>query len=135
MAPRGLKGFVAIVAAAAHTKHPDPDPGLAHLSGLFVRPAHQGTGLASDLLARAHREAHARGFTAGLLFCAAGYVRARRFYEREGWRAVGEPFAEPAYNGLDLIEYRLAGGGEREGAARPSGTPGAATTSPRPPSS
>ena len=36
---------------------------------------------------------------------AAGQTRARRFYEREGWRPVSEPFDDPT-PGLTMIEYR-----------------------------
>lgn len=31
--------------------------------------------------------------------------RARRFYEREGWTAAGEPSADPTW-GLEFIECR-----------------------------
>ena len=40
------------------------------------------------------------------LYCAAAQARARRFYEREGWAARGEPFDEPQM-GLALVEYRI----------------------------
>lgn len=99
-------GHVAFLPAAVHAR-PEPDPALAHLAALFVRRAHHGTGLAAELLRRARAEARDRGFTKGRLFCAAGYARARRFYEREGWRVAGEPFAEPSWGGLELVEYRL----------------------------
>ena len=112
--------YVAFLPAAAHSKRPDATPGLAHLSGLFARPAHHGTGLAGELLRRAHAEARARGFITGRLFCAAGYGRARRFYERQGWRPAGEPFAEPDYGGLELIEYRRECGGSATSPRRPS---------------
>jgi GNAT superfamily N-acetyltransferase len=79
-----------------------PEPGIAHVSELFVRPAHQGTGLATDLLARAVRAAAPRPMR---LFTPAGHARARRFYEREGWRRTSEPFASEGL-GMDLVEYR-----------------------------
>lgn len=100
-------GHVVLMPASAHAK-PDPDPKLGHLAGLFVRPAFHGSGVATELMRRARVEASARGFTEGRLYCAAGYARARRFYEREGWQVAGDPFPEPSYGGLELVEYRLA---------------------------
>jgi hypothetical protein len=41
------------------------------------------------------------------LFTPVAHHRARRFYEREGWRARGEDFYEPSLR-LVIIEYRLA---------------------------
>lgn len=102
-------GHVVVVPAPVSGK-PDPDPRLAHLAGLFVRPAFHGSGLAVELLGRARAEARARWFTEGRLFVAERYGRARRFYEREGWRVAGDPFPEPTYGGLELVEYRLTCG-------------------------
>ena len=99
-----MAGHVGFVAAARHA-YPDEDPELAHLWGLFVRPEHWGTGLAASLHSAALAEASARGFRRFRLFVAAPQGRARRFYEREGWGAVGEPVFEP-YLGLEIVEYR-----------------------------
>jgi GNAT superfamily N-acetyltransferase len=90
---------------AARAPHPAEDPSLAHLSNLFVRRDHWGTGLSRDLHRAALDAAAARGFTELRLFVAAGQARARRFYEREGWRPVGEPFHDPV-PGLTMVEYR-----------------------------
>jgi hypothetical protein len=46
------------------------------------------------------------GFSELRLFVAEGQARARRFYEREGWRPAGEPFDDPI-PGLRMVEYRL----------------------------
>jgi GNAT superfamily N-acetyltransferase len=101
---REMAGHVGFVAAALHA-FPDEDPELAHLWGLFVRPEHWGTGLAASLHSAALAEASARGYRRFRLFVAAAQGRARRFYEREGWGAVGEPILEP-YLGLEIFEYR-----------------------------
>lgn len=90
---------------AARSRHAVDDPGLAHLRNLFVREDHWGTGLATELHARAVREARERGFRSMRLFAAADQRRARRFYEREGWAAAGEPHLDPAL-GLAIVEYR-----------------------------
>ena len=97
-------GQVAI-APAELSRTPVDEPGVAHLSHLFVRRAQFGTGLATRLLALAVEEARCGGFTAMRLFTPVGHARARRFYGREGWAARGEPFFEPPL-GLELIEYR-----------------------------
>ena len=82
----------------------DPDPGLAHLWQLFVRPAHWGSGAARELHAAAVEAAAERGYERMRLFAAAGQTRARRFYEREGWTAAGPPVFDPGF-GMELVEY------------------------------
>lgn len=91
------------------------DPTLAHLEQLFVRPSHFGTGLASRLMAVCVSDAAASGYTAIRLGTPRDHVRARRFYEREGWTTDDVPLDEDSL-GLVLIEYRraLAGSGSRE---------------------
>ena len=98
-------GQVAIMPVSL-SRVPVDEPDLAHLSHLFVRRSAQGTGVAKRLLTLAHDEARAAGFTAIRLFTPADHARARRFYEREGWKPRGERFFEPPI-GLDLIEYRV----------------------------
>lgn len=61
--------------------------------------------MASALHRAALDAADAHGFTELRLFVAAGQARARRFYEREGWRPASDPFADPI-PGLTMIEYR-----------------------------
>jgi GNAT superfamily N-acetyltransferase len=97
-------GHVAFMPAEA-SRWAISEPGVAHLFQLFVRAPFQGSGLATELMDRAIKEMFARDFSIARLFTPAGQARARRFYEREGWYAAGEPF-HPAELGLDLIEYR-----------------------------
>jgi GNAT superfamily N-acetyltransferase len=99
-------GHVSVMPAAQHAWRSD-DPALAHLWQLFVRAPWWGSGLASALLAEALRETASRGFTTIRLFTPASQARARRFYEREGWAAAGEPFDDADF-GLPLVEYRRA---------------------------
>jgi GNAT superfamily N-acetyltransferase len=101
-----IVGQVTVV-PAAKAGRPVDDPALAHLSNIFVRADLWGTGLSRTLHAAALDAARERGFTSMRLFCAAGQARARRFYEREGWETVGEPWHEAAL-GLDMVEYRRA---------------------------
>jgi GNAT superfamily N-acetyltransferase len=102
----GLAGQVTLL-PAARANRPVDEPGLAHLRNLFVRADLWGSGLARTLHAAALDAARERGFSAMRLFSAAGQARARRFYEREGWQCVGEPWHEAGL-GLDVVEYRRA---------------------------
>ncbi len=87
----------------------DEDPGAcAYLWQLFVRPAHHGTGLAVTLHDAFLQAARDRGYTRARLRTPAGQVRARRFYEREGWTTDGRAELHPLL-GLDLMVYRRAG--------------------------
>lgn len=85
--------------------HPDPAPDLAHLWQLFARPPYWGTGVATELMARAFTACRDDGFARMRLFTPAQQARARRFYEREGWRTVRE-FDDDRL-GLPVAEYRL----------------------------
>jgi hypothetical protein len=57
------------------------------LWGLFVRPAWWGTGLADGLHEAFVAEAGAQAYPQAWLATPAAHARARRFYERRGWRA------------------------------------------------
>src|SRR5262249_17484647 len=92
---------------AARAPHPVDNPRLGHVSNLFVRRDHWGGGLARGLPAPAVGIARNSAFTELRLFVAEGQGRARRFYEREGWRPAGEPFDDPV-PGLTMVEYRRA---------------------------
>jgi GNAT superfamily N-acetyltransferase len=86
-----------------HSLRVAQDPALAHLGHLFVEPRYWGSGVATQLLAHARTAASARGFAAMRLFVPVGQERARRFYTREGFIAVGEPFD---FAGLSALEYQ-----------------------------
>ena len=98
-------GHVAIT-QAREREEPRPDiPGLAHFWMLFVRPPWWGSGLAARLNGLAVEEAAARGYAAMRLHTPAGNLRARAFYEREGWHTDGVVIPEPLL-GLDLVQYQ-----------------------------
>ena len=82
-------------------------PGLAELWQLFVTPDWWGSGVASDLLDAAVAEARGRGFERMRLSTPRDHLRARRFYEREGWSWTG---AEQEATRLDLVlvEYAIS---------------------------
>ncbi len=73
-----------------------------HLRHLFVREPFWGTGLASELHGQAVAAMHGRS---ARLFTPQGQARARRFYEREGWRLIAE--RDDGHFGMPLAEYRL----------------------------
>jgi GNAT superfamily N-acetyltransferase len=91
---------------AAHVAlFPDWLPGGAVcLWQLFVRPAWWGSGIASDLHEAFLAEARDRGYRDARLQTPAAHARARRFYERRGWRVSAPP---ETWMGLPVIEYRL----------------------------
>lgn len=77
----------------------------AYLWQLFVRAPHQGSGLAVTLHAAFLAAARERGYSHARLRTPAGQARARRFYEREGWHAITEPYFD-AIPALTMLEYR-----------------------------
>jgi GNAT superfamily N-acetyltransferase len=96
----------ALLIPADRSRVPVDDPALGHLMQLFVRRSHWGTGVARDLHAAALAAAPERGFSELRLFTPKQQARARRFYEREGWRAVDER-PDPSL-GFPIVEYRIA---------------------------
>ncbi len=99
-----LVGHATFISAAHHSFRREPDESLAHLGHLFVTPEYWGSGAATELMAHATRAARTLGFRAMRLFVPEGQTRARRFYEREGFSGVGEPFQFGL--GLAVLEYR-----------------------------
>lgn len=98
-------GHATFIPAERHSFRPAPAASSAHLLHLFVEPDYWGTRVAAQLLTHAtDAAARDRGFAAIRLFVAAGQARARRFYTREGFVAVGEPFDFGL--GLPALEYR-----------------------------
>jgi GNAT superfamily N-acetyltransferase len=65
------------------------------LSGLYVRPEHQGTGVGSALHDWALERLRARGCSRALLWTLEGNRQARPFYERRGWALTEETRVVP----------------------------------------
>ncbi len=59
------------------------------LEQVFVDAAHRGSGVAPTLMAAGLRQVARAGHARAWLAVAAGNLRARRFYEREGWSDEG----------------------------------------------
>jgi len=99
-----LVGHATFIPAARHSFRPEPESSVAHLGHLFVTPEYWGCGAATALMGHAMRASRTVGFASMRLFVPEGQSRARRFYEREGFTAVGEPFKFGL--GLTVLEYR-----------------------------
>ncbi len=57
---------------------------------VFVDPARHGSGVAAPLLAEAERQVADAGYAEAWLAVVTGNARARRFYEKHGWRDAGD---------------------------------------------
>jgi GNAT superfamily N-acetyltransferase len=106
LAERGdtLAGYASMIPAAV-SRRPVADPRLAHLLQLFVTREWWGSGLATRLHGSVVEAARARGFSAMRLYTPADQARARRFYEREGWRIASTEDDDEI--GFAVAEYRL----------------------------
>ena len=62
-------------------------PQMDDVEGLIV---HRGSAVARTLLDEAERQVAAQGYDEAWLAVVAGNARARRFYERRGWRDGGD---------------------------------------------
>jgi RimJ/RimL family protein N-acetyltransferase len=96
-------GHVAWRPSVGARRGPD-DPDGAYLAQLYVEPAWWGTPLATRLMAFAVDAARAAGFKRMSLVTPASAGRARRFYERAGWRTTG-PAVDDARFGMPTIAY------------------------------
>jgi len=99
-----VAGYVSLL-PAAEARRPVGDPGLAHLSMLYVRAAWWGTGLAKRLHAAACEAAATQGYAAMRLFTLNHQGPARRFYERAGWVLADGPYFDEERR-VSVVEYR-----------------------------
>jgi len=72
------------------------------LSSLYVRAASGGEGIGRALLTHAEGEMRGRGWVVARLWVFAANRRARRFYERLGWRREGAEQVEESFGELEL---------------------------------
>lgn len=87
---------------------PDPlNEACGHLSRLYVRPECWGRGVGRVLYDRCIGHLREHGFDLASLWVLEGNTRARRWYERLGWKITGarKPVYGPA--GIDDVGYRL----------------------------
>jgi GNAT superfamily N-acetyltransferase len=72
---------------------------------LYVSPEARGCGVAAALLVDAEARMGTLGVATAWLACAIGNARAARFYEKQGWRRVGNMVSRlPTPDGLFALE-------------------------------
>lgn len=76
---------------------PANDPKLGYLYALRVRPQHRGHGVGTQLIEEAERQLVRRGFRRVLIAVSMENDKARRLYQRLGYRVVGEDPGEWTY--------------------------------------
>jgi GNAT superfamily N-acetyltransferase len=87
VAERGseLVGF----ASAGPSRDDDAEPGTGEVAAIYLAEEMAGSGLGAALFARIQDELRALGCSRATLWVLESNARARRFYEREGWRWDG----------------------------------------------
>lgn len=78
-----------VVGMASGGRH-DQYPGTRWLYGMYVTPSARGSGAATDLVKEVGGWARSEGVTEIYLNVSSSVPRARRFYERVGFRPAGE---------------------------------------------
>jgi GNAT superfamily N-acetyltransferase len=81
------------------------DEGWGEIFSLYVLPEKWGTGLGLELIGAGEGTIREGGFTRGLLWVLESNVRARAFYERQGWR-LGKPIRLEEIGGAQVTEVR-----------------------------
>jgi GNAT superfamily N-acetyltransferase len=104
-----IVGVVAFARAQADTEDRTPIPGRAHISAVFVDPAHWRRGIARRLLNEAEEAMVRTGFSEARLWTLEGSP-AEALYTALGWDRDGSRGRYPAM-GLDTVGYakRLPG--------------------------
>ncbi|MBX6387239.1 MAG: GNAT family N-acetyltransferase [Microbispora sp.] len=99
-------GSVAGFAALGPSRDDDADPAsVAEISAIYLLPEVWGAGLGGRLMAAALDDLAAAGYERATLWVIDGNVRARRFYERGGWRPDGAVQRDESH-GFPLTEVR-----------------------------
>jgi len=80
-------------------------PNFGELMAIYVDPGYLRTGIGRLLMSAARERLRAVGVTKALLWVLDGNVRARRFYERDGWRFDGTR-RTVTYGNLPVDEVR-----------------------------
>jgi GNAT superfamily N-acetyltransferase len=94
-------GFVSV----GVSRDADARPREGELRAIYLAPETMGTGVGRKLLACGERALARQGYTAATLWVFEENMRARRFYERNGW--VPEPDSGPGpYGWAPSLRYR-----------------------------
>jgi len=81
----GILGFV----DPGLSRDDDADAMTGEIYAIYVEPDCQGRGIGRDLLSHALHDLKSHGFQAATMWCHEDNDRARRLYERSGWRFDG----------------------------------------------
>jgi ribosomal protein S18 acetylase RimI-like enzyme len=84
----------------------DDEPGVGHLSRLYVDPDRWGTGIGTRLYETAMDDLGSR-FGAATLWVLEANVRARSWYERLGWRLTPKRTPTFAPANIEDVQYRI----------------------------
>lgn len=87
------------------TTMPADEPGTGELAALHVDPRRWRTGIGRALIGEARARLHGLGFGAAALWLLVGNTRAARFYEADGWAAIGAPRTDEVW-GAKVDEQR-----------------------------
>lgn len=87
-------------------------PNSGEIWALYVDPSRWGKGVGSALMTAGCNELRRSGYQQGHLWVISGNSRARRFYEREGWRTDGIDRADViGASSVHEVRYRISLGG------------------------
>ena len=100
----GDDGEVAGISVVGPPRREEPS-GVGELWMINLEPATWGRGLGTALLGAATDELRGAGYVEAVLWVLDGNQRARRFYEREGWRSDGAAITDDA-RGFRVTELR-----------------------------
>ncbi|MGH9010932.1 MAG: GNAT family N-acetyltransferase [Acidimicrobiia bacterium] len=100
----GDDGQVAGIGVVGPPRRTEPS-GVGELWMINLEPAVWGSGLGTQLLAVATDELRRAGYVEAVLWVLAANHRARRFYEREGWKPDGTEITDGA-RGFPVTELR-----------------------------
>jgi GNAT superfamily N-acetyltransferase len=99
-------GRVIGYARTGPSREPDAESGAAaEVYGLYTHPDAWGTGAGAELLAHTVGDFVARGFDTVTLWVVEANGRARRFYEKQGWRPELGP--EKPWFDAPQVRYRI----------------------------
>ncbi len=93
-----VAGFVSVGA----TREADR-PGWGELYAIYVRAAHWGSGLGGELLETGELALRELGYSHAMLWVLRDNPRARRFYEKHGWRFDGS--VKDFFPGVAEVRY------------------------------
>jgi GNAT superfamily N-acetyltransferase len=83
------EGILAGFASGCRTRDDDATSETGEVATIYLAESSAGSGLGAELFGRIQAELRSRGFTRASLWVLEANARARRFYEREGWRWDG----------------------------------------------